>query len=124
MEKKTIALVAHDSRKQDMVEWANYNKEKLSNFNLFGTQGTAKAIENISGLKVKSLGHGPDGGDTYIAYEVLQGNIDGIIFLIDVRNPQGHEHDIQTLIRTCVLKNIPIALNRKTADYIISSKLI
>lgn len=124
MEKKTIALVAHDSRKQDMVEWANYNKEKLSNFNLLGTKGTASAIENIAGLKVGSLGHGPDGGDTFIAYEVLQGNIDGIIFLIDVRNPQGHEHDIQTLIRTCVLKNIPIALNRKTADYIISSKLI
>lgn len=60
VEKKTIALVAHDSRKQDMVEWANYNKEKLSNFNLVGTKGTAKAIENISGLYVKSLGHGPD----------------------------------------------------------------
>lgn len=124
MEKKTIALVAHDSRKQDMVEWANYNKEKLSNFNLVGTKGTAKAIKNISGLYVKSLGHGPDGGDTYIAHEVLEGNIDGIVFLIDVRNPQGHEHDIQTLIRTCVLKNIPIALNRSTADYIISSELI
>lgn len=121
---KTIALVAHDARKQDMVEWANYNKEKLSNFRLVGTAGTAEAIRNITGLEVESLGHGPDGGDTYISYDVLEGKIDKIVFLIDVRNPQGHEHDIQTLIRTCVLKNIPLALNRKTADFIISSKLM
>lgn len=121
---KTIALVAHDARKQDMVEWANFNKEKLSDFNLVGTKGTAEAIKNITGLDVKSLGHGPDGGDTYIAYDVLEGKIDKIVFLIDVKNPLGHEHDIQTLIRTCVLKNIPIALNRKTADFIISSKLM
>lgn len=122
--KKTIALVAHDARKQDMVEWANYNKEKLAKFHLVGTAGTAKAIMNITGLKVESLGHGPDGGDTYIAHDVLEGKIDKIVFLIDVRSPQGHEHDIQTLIRTCVLKNIPIALNRRTADFIISSSLM
>lgn len=122
--KKTIALVAHDDRKQDLVEWANFNKDKLSEFNIVGTKGTIEAIENITGLEATSLSHGPDGGDTYIAYEVLEGRIDKIIFLIDVRNPKGHEHDIQTLIRTCVLKNIPIALNRKTADFIISSKLM
>lgn len=121
---KVIALIAHDSRKQDMMEWANFNKERLSKFNLVGTKGTADSISNITGLEIKSLGHGPDGGDTYIAYEVLEGTIDKIIFLIDVRNPQGHEHDIQTLIRTCVLKNIPLALNRKTADFIISSELL
>ena len=121
---KTIALVAHDSRKQDMVEWANYNKEKLAKFNLVGTSGTAKAIENISGLKVKPLGHGPDGGDVYIAYELLQGNIDKLIFLIDVKTPMGHETDIQMLIRNCVLANIPLALNRRTADFIISSDLM
>lgn len=124
MKKHTIALVAHDARKQDLVEWANYNKEKLSNFNLVGTEGTAKSINNITGLNVKSLGHGPDGGDIIIAHDVLKGNINKIIFLIDVRTPHSHEHDIQTLIRTCVLKNIPIALNRKTADFIISSSLI
>jgi len=121
---KVIALVAHDSRKQDMVEWANYNKETLKKFNLVGTSGTAKAIENITGLKVKALGHGPDGGDVYIAYELLQGNIDKIIFLIDVKTPQGHENDIQMLIRNCVLANIPLALNRRTADFIISSDLM
>lgn len=121
---KVIALVAHDARKQDLVEWANYNKEELSNFRLVGTEGTAKAIQNVTGLEIESLGHGPDGGDTYIAYNVLENKIDKIIFLIDVRTPMGHETDIQTLIRTCVLKNIPIALNRKTADFIISSELM
>jgi len=124
LNKKTIALVAHDSRKQDIIEWANFNKDKLEQFNLVGTKGTAEAIKNITGLDIKDLGHGPDGGDVYIAHAVLENKIDKIIFLIDVRTPQGHENDIQTLIRTCVLKNIPIALNRKTADFIISSKLI
>lgn len=122
--KKVIALVAHDSRKQDMVEWANYNKEKLKEFRLIGTSGTARAITNITGLEVKSFGHGPDGGDVYIAYELLENRIDKLIFLIDVKTPQGHENDIQMLIRNCVLANIPLALNRRTADFIISSDLI
>ena len=121
---KTIALVSHDSRKQDMIEWANFNKGILSKFKLVGTKGTAEAISNITGLDIKPMGHGPDGGDVYIAHAVLENKIDKIIFLIDVKTPQGHENDIQTLIRTCVLKNIPIALNRRTADFIISSDLI
>lgn len=124
MARKTIALVAHDARRQDMVEWADYNKDKLAGFRLVSTAGTASAIENITGLTVESVGHSPDSGDTYISYEVLEGRIDRIIFFIDVRNPQGHEHDTQALIRTCVLKNIPIALNRKTADFIINSSLM
>lgn len=122
--KKTIALVAHDSRKQDMVEWANFNKDLLAKYCLVGTSGTAKAIKNVTGLNVQVLGHGPDGGDIVIANEILKGKIDAIIFFIDVKTPHGHEHDIQTLIRTSVLNNIPIALNRTTADYFISSTLL
>jgi methylglyoxal synthase len=114
--KKKIALIAHDTRKMDMAEWANFNKEKLSEYDLVGTSGTANVIKNIAGLEVATLGHGPDGGDIYIAKEILDGTIDKVIFLIDVRTPQGHEVDIQALIRTCVLHNIPLALNRKTAD--------
>ena len=121
---KTIAIVAHDSRKHDMIEWVNFNKEKLSKYNLVGTSGTCNLIKNIVGIDIESLGHGPDGGDIHIAKAVLDGDIDKIFFLIDVRTPQGHETDIQALIRTCVLKNIPIALNRSTADYIISSELM
>lgn len=122
--KKTIALIAHDGRKQDMVEWANYNKGTLENFNLVGTSGTAKAISNITGLEIKSLGHGPNGGDVYIAHQLLEGSIDKVFFLIDVTTLQAHDVDIQMLIRNCVLKNVPLALNRKTADFIISSELI
>ncbi|MBN2829879.1 MAG: methylglyoxal synthase, partial [Candidatus Cloacimonetes bacterium] len=87
--------------------------------NLVGTQGTARNVTNITGLNVKPLGHGPDGGDIVIASHILEGNIDLIIFLIDARTPHGHEHDIQTLIRICVLRDIPIALNINTANYLL-----
>ncbi|MCG8569457.1 MAG: methylglyoxal synthase [Spirochaetes bacterium] len=121
---KTIALVAHDECKQDLVEWANYNKKTLKEFKLVGTSGTAKMIHNITGLVIDSLGHGPDGGDVFIAHGVLTDQIHRVIFFIDVKTPQGHEHDIQTLIRNCVLKNVPLALNRETANYVITSKLM
>ncbi len=121
---KTLAIIAHDGRKQDALEWASFNKKTLSKFKLVGTKGTAKAVNNVTGLEIKPLGHGPDGGDIVIANEVLQEKIDMVFFLIDARTPHGHEHDIQTLIRICVLKNIPLALNRKSADYMISSVLM
>lgn len=122
--KKTIALIAHDSRKQDMLEWAKFNKEKLSNYNLVGTEGTAKLLNSLLDLEVIPLGHGPDGGDIHIAAAVLKKEIHKVFFLIDVRTPLGHEIDIQALIRTCVLMNIPLSLNRSTADYMISSELM
>ena len=124
MEKKVIALVAHDQKKIDMAEWASYNKETLKKFKLVGTRGTAQTVRNITGLDVEVLGHGPEGGDIIIANAVLEQKIDKLIFFIDVLSPHGHEHDIQTLIRISVLKNIPLALNRTTADYIISSSLM
>ena len=122
--KKTIALVAHDDQKVDMAEWANKHIQQLSKHNLVGTEGTCEAVENITGLKVKTRGHGPDGGDIIIANEVLQSNIDILIFMIDARTPHGHEHDIQTLIRICVLKDVPIALNKKSAELMFSSEII
>jgi methylglyoxal synthase len=125
MKKKgVIALVAHDQKKMDMAEWVSFNKETLKKFELVGTRGTALSIKNITGLDIEVLGHGPEGGDIVIANAVLEERIDKLIFFIDVRSPHGHEHDIQTLIRISVLKNIPIALNRASADYIISSSLM
>ena len=121
---KTIALVAHDTQKVNMAEWANKNKKFLHKYNLVGTGGTCKTVESVTGLKVRALGHGPDGGDIIIANEVLQENIDILIFMIDVRTPHGHEHDIQTLIRICVLKDVPIALNKRTAELMVSSELM
>ncbi|MFQ6677990.1 MAG: methylglyoxal synthase [Fidelibacterota bacterium] len=122
--KKTIALVAHNSEKIALAEWASENKSKLKKFNLVGTQGTAQAIENITGLTINQLGHGPDGGDVVIANQVLEDNIDILIFFIDACTPHGHEHDIQILVRISVIKNVPMALNRATADFIISSPFI
>ena len=120
---RTIALIAHDTQKIILAEWASKHKRILKNFSLVGTKGTCEAINNITGLDIKQLGHGPDGGDIVIASKVIEKMIDVLIFFIDVRTPHGHEHDVQTLIRISVLTNIPIALNSQTADSIIYSEL-
>jgi methylglyoxal synthase len=122
--KKTIALIAHDSEKINLAEWASKYKSILKNYNLVGTQGTGRAIKNITGLAITVLGHGPEGGDVIIANQVLEEKVDIIIFFIDARTPHGHEHDIQTLVRICTIKNIPLALNRASAEYIITSRII
>lgn len=122
--KKTIALVAHDDQKVNMAEWANKHIQQLNKHNLVGTEGTCETVESVAGLKVQVLGHGPDGDDIIVANEVLQGNIDILIFMIDARTPHGHEHDIQTLIRICVLKDVPIALNKKSAELMFSSEMM
>ncbi len=122
--KKTIALVAHDSEKIKLAEWASEHKLILKKYYLVGTLGTGRAIENITGLSIQPLGHGPDGGDVVIANQVLEENIDMLIFFIDARAPHGHEHDIQTLVRIAVIKNVPLALNRASADFLISSPFL
>ena len=120
MEKrKTIALVAHDHKKTVMLEWAKVNEDTLRNRDLIGTSNTAKLLNNVLDLDVRPFGHGPRGGDIYLAAKVLDGEVDKIVFFIDAETPQGHEHDIQTLIRTAVINNVPIALNEATASLII-----
>ena len=116
---KTVALIAHDTQKAKIAEFVNSNKDILKKFNLVGTRGTAKIIEKTTGLRVRPLGHGPDGGDVIVANHILEGNIDAVFFFIDARNPHGHEHDIQTLIRIAVIKNIPLALNQQSAEFLI-----
>jgi methylglyoxal synthase len=113
---KTIALIAHDARKMDLAQWANFNKETLSKYKLVGTSTTAKEIQKMTGLDVEGLGSGPAGGDIRIAAKVLDDEIDMIIFLIDVMSSHAHQVDIDALIRTCVLHHTPLALNRKSAD--------
>jgi methylglyoxal synthase len=122
--RKCIALVAHDEKKIVMAEWTNKHKEILKNHNLVGTEGTAEMVRKIADLDVKALGHGPDGGDIIIANEVINDKIDMLIFFIDAKTPHGHEHDIQTLIRISVIKELPLALNMNTADYLIKHDLI
>jgi methylglyoxal synthase len=120
--KLTIALVAHDHKKQEMLEWAKQNIEILKKHNLIGTGHTSGLLKRVLDLDVASFGHGPSGGDIYLAAKILDNDVDKIIFFIDSETPQGHEHDIQTLIRTAVINNKPIALNRATASLIVMDK--
>lgn len=117
--KTTIALIAHNSRKTDLLNWAKVHREILESHQLIGTSNTAKLLSETLDLEVRGFGHGPSGGDILLAAKILQGEVQKIIFFIDAETPHGHEHDIQTLIRTAVLNNIPIALNRASADLII-----
>lgn len=117
--KSTIALIAHNSRKNDLLNWAKIHREVLKENNLIGTTNTSKLLNDMLDLNIQPFGHGPSGGDILLAARILQGEVQKIIFFIDAETPHGHEHDIQTLIRTAVLNNIPIALNRASADLII-----
>ena len=130
MEKKlTIALVAHDHRKSDMIEWAKYNAEFLSHQHIVctGTTGglVRKALEEM-GYKpdLECMNSGPMGGDAEIAAMVVRGEVDLAVFLIDDLNPQPHEADIQMLLRQCRVHNTPIACNLSSADLMISSRLL
>jgi len=118
----TIALVAHDAKKNDLMEWSKENLHVLQNRKLIGTSNTAKLLSNVLDLHVEPFGHGPNGGDILLAAKILAGEVDKIIFFIDAQTPQGHEHDIQTLIRTAVINDIPIALNRASASLIIKGE--
>ena len=124
----TIALVAHDNRKADMVDWARFNAEYLSKHKLVctGTTGSLirKAFDEMGvDADVQCMNSGPMGGDAEIAAMVVRHEVDLAVFLVDDLNPQPHEADIQMLLRQCRLHNVPIACNRISADLMISSPL-
>jgi methylglyoxal synthase len=126
--KLTIALVAHDKRKTDMIEWAVHNAHFLSIHNLICTGTTGRLIRGAfekNGIQANILcmHSGPLGGDAEIAAMVVRKEIDLAIFLIDDLNPQPHEADIQMLLRQCRVHNIPIACNRYSADLMLTSTL-
>ena len=102
-----------------MLNWAKQHREKLLTYDLIGTTNTAKLLSDVLDLNVKGFGHGPSGGDILLAARILQGEVQKVIFFIDAESPHGHEHDIRTLIRTAVINNIPIALNRASADLVV-----
>ncbi|MBT4401908.1 MAG: methylglyoxal synthase [Bacteroidetes bacterium] len=116
---KAIALVAHNEKKSTLLEWAKNNHKLLSRHRLIGTANTARLLNSVLELKVESIGHGPEGGDILLAAMILKHEIEKVVFFLDLQNPHGHEHDIQTLIRTATINNIPIALNPATATLII-----
>jgi methylglyoxal synthase len=121
--KKTIALVAHDNTKKDMVEWVDFNKGTLSQHNLYATGNTGNMIVERTGLEVNILKHGPLGGDMEIGALIADGKLDYLIFFWDPLEATPHDVDVKALLRVAVVYNIPTACNRATADYIISSPL-
>ncbi len=121
-QEKTIALIAHDGKKADMVAFATYNREKLSRFNLIGTGTTGGLLIEKVGLNVERMLSGPHGGDAQIAALVVQKQVDAVIFFVDPLDKHPHDPDIQTLLRACNVHNIPIATNLATADLIISDE--
>jgi len=132
---KNIALVAHDNRKSDLIEWAIWNYEMLIPHNLVCTGTTGKLIEealnkkskelnNQSNVKVQKLKSGPLGGDQQLGSMIVDNQIDFMIFFWDPMEPHPHDVDVKALLRISVLYNIPIACNRSTADFMISSKLM
>lgn len=121
---KTIALIAHDNKKRDMVDWAITNKELLSKFDLCGTGTTARLISEATGLNVKGYLSGPLGGDQQIGAKIAERKIDMVIFFWDPLESQPHDPDVKALLRIAVVYDIPIATNKATADYVLQSRLL
>lgn len=121
---KRIALVAHDGRKKDLLDWVKFNKTTLSTHFLFGTGSTGKMISDATGLPIKSLMSGPLGGDQQIGAMIAETKLDMLVFFWDPLEQQPHDPDVKALLRIAVLYNIPTASNRATADFLISSPLI
>lgn len=124
MRQKTIALIAHDNKKPDIIRWAKENKNMLSRFELCGTGTTAKLVAEETGLAVKRYLSGPLGGDLEIGAKVAERQIDIVIFFWDPLQAQPHDPDVKALLRIAALYDIPIATNISTANYILHSDLI
>ena len=118
---KTIALIAHDSKKQEIVEWALKNKSVLKNYQLCGTGTTSKRISEATGLNVKGFLSGPLGGDQQIGAMLAKGELDLIIFLRDPLTAQPHEPDVSALLRLCDVQKIPLATNASSAKIMLEA---
>lgn len=116
---KTVALIAHDNKKHDMVNWALAHKDILAEYKLCGTGTTAGLVAEATGLKVKKYLSGPLGGDLQIGAKASEGDVDVIIFFWDPLSSQPHDPDVKALLRIAVVYDIPIATNRATATLII-----
>jgi methylglyoxal synthase len=122
--RKRIALVAHDNKKHEMIEWAVYNKTTLSKHRLYATGSTGTLLETALDQSVTKLLSGPLGGDQQIGSKIAEGKLDVLIFFWDPMEAQPHDPDIKALLRVAVTWNIPIACDRATADFLLTSPLM
>ena len=123
MGKQRIVLVAHDAKKNDMIEWVRFNRETLAPHELYATRATGEAIIENAALPVRLLKHGPEGGDAQVAAMIAEGRVDMLVFLWDPLSPHPHDVDVKALLRIAVLHDVPTACNHRTADFLISSPL-
>jgi methylglyoxal synthase len=121
---KKIALVAHDNKKRDLVEWAKFNRDLLAHHAVFATGTTGELLEHELDFPIIKFQSGPLGGDQQIGAKIVDGQIDFLIFFWDPLEPQPHDPDVKALLRMAVVWNIPIACNRSSADFMISSPLM
>jgi len=121
---KRIALVAHDNKKQDLVEWAKFNRDLLAHHEVFATGTTGEMLERELGFEITKLQSGPLGGDQQVGAMIVDDEINFLIFFWDPLEPMPHDPDVKALLRMAAVWNIPIACNRSSADFMISSPLM
>jgi methylglyoxal synthase len=120
---KSLALIAHDGKKADLVAFATYNRTALTKFHLVATATTGRLLQEKVGLEVETVLSGPQGGDTQIAARVAEGSISAVLFFVDPLSAHPHDPDIQAVLRVCNVHNVPIATNVAAADLFLGASL-